>query len=76
MAEFEVQVQNVEESAENISITGEVNGLQVAAVVAKARRPGGLTAAQLKRWYADALVDAFLNRKPKSADAAAIKVSR
>mgnify|MGYP001596938721 CR=1 FL=1 len=76
MADFEVQVQNVEENQENISVTGVVNGVQAAAVVKAGKRPAGLSHKQLERWYAEALVDAFQQMKPKSAGAAAIKVSR
>lgn len=76
MADFEVQVQNIEESTENISVTGVVNGVQVAAVARRARRPAGLKPAQLERWYAEALVDAFQNWRPKPTGPAAIKVSR
>ena len=76
MADYEVMVQNVECNEEAAAISGLVNGRQVTVVVRLSRRPktGGQPA--LGKWYANALVDAYLAAAPPTPSAAAIKVSR
>ena len=76
MADYEVMVQNTEGNEENLSITGVVNGRQVAAVVRQILKPkkGGKKA--LDDFYAGALVDAYLAMPPKEPSAAAITVRR
>ena len=76
MADYAVVVQVVESNSENISITGLVNGRQVAAVMPVSHKPKKGGKAALDNFYAEALVDAYVEAPPPSPSAAAIMVTR
>lgn len=74
MANYDVVIQNVEESTDLISVTGTVNKVQVAAVVKRALVPSK-PADRVKR-LDNALVDAFLNQPPRSPSTVAHRITR
>ncbi len=76
MTDFNVDVQNVEGNEENISITGVVNGVQVAAVIKTRAIPSGLSKKKYDELLAGHLVDAFEARVATPAGSGGIKVSR
>jgi len=75
MAEYAVDVQTVDGNEESVSLTGTVNGVQVAAVYL-ARLEQGLKSGKLKDFRADKLVDAYLAKPAVGAGAAKIVVRR
>ncbi len=76
MTDFNVDVQNVEGNEENTSITGTVNGVQVAAVIKTRAIPSGLSKKKYDDLLAGHLVDAFGARTVVAAGSGGIKVSR
>jgi len=72
--EYSVMIQNREDNAEVASVTGVVNGRQVAAVVLLRSLPKGK--ANQEKALANALVDAYCTMPKVSGGAAAITVSR
>ena len=72
--EYSVMIQNREDNAEVASVTGVVNGRQVAAVVLLRTLPKGK--ANQEKFLASALVDAYCTMPKVSGGAAAITVSR
>ena len=79
MAEYSVMVQNEEGNDENVSVTGLVNGRQVAAVIKVSRlRQGKSAKAERERAQAkvNALVDAYLAMPAPQVNAGAVVVTR
>ncbi len=76
MTDFNVDVQNVEANEENTSVTGTVNGVQVAAVINNGRIPSGLSKKKYDELLREHLVDAFEARTVVAAGSGGIKVSR
>lgn len=74
MVDYDVMIVNVEESSDLISVTGRVNGTEVAAVLKRAltpRKPANRVQA-----LDNALVDAFLTRAPREPSATAHRITR
>lgn len=61
-----VTIDNIEESLENVSITGTVDKRQSAAVLNKRRLPLDLPLKERLQKYAEALVEADLNRRKQN----------
>lgn len=74
MADYSVMVQNEEGNDDNLSLTGLVNGRQVAALVRVALLPKGKKA--LEAYKANAMIDAYLAMPAPKVNAGAIVVSR
>ena len=74
MADYDVAIQNVEESTDLISVTGLVNKTQVAAVVKRALVPKSGT--KRVQMLDNALVDAFINQPPREPSAVAHRITR
>lgn len=74
MADYSVLVQNEESNEENISLTGLVNGRQVACVVRIAQLPNGKGAQD--RFKANAMVDAYLALPAARPNAGGVVVKR
>ena len=74
MAEYDVTIVNVEESSDLISVTGRVNGTEVAATLKRALTPR--KPADRVKALDNALVDAFLTRAPREPSAVAHRIVR
>ena len=74
MADYDVMISNVEESSDLISVTGRVNGTEVAAVIKKALTPR--KPSERVKALDNALVDAFLTRAPREPNAVAHRITR
>lgn len=79
MAEYSVMVQNEESSTENVSLTGLVNGRQVAAVVKQNRLPQGKSKkaeGDRTAYKVNAMIDAYLAMPAPQVNAGAVVVHR
>ena len=74
MPEYDVMVQNVEENEENVSVTGIVNGRQVAAVLNAKRVPASGNGRV--KVLDDALVDAYEAMPPPGPNVVAHRIKR
>lgn len=74
MSDYAVDIQNREGNEENLSVTGTVNGRQVAVVIRRSRLPKAAKAQE--KAIAEVMVDQYISLGDPEAHPEAIKVAR